>query len=184
MQHRTAIHRHRFNQHSVEIQQSHCTHTVSHWSSGLPVFFCFQSWGTRVQSPGEYLCETRIILLVLSRYIADPDTSDHCGLVWGGLRPKPLLGRRADNVIIPLDLTQLCCPGFTLAAGPPSGFTTDIVRCWGEPCGEPAILMHSHHVSLVQWTTRLLPFMRNRGSIPSGVFMWNQDSPVSVVSLQ
>jgi hypothetical protein len=27
----------------------------------------------------------------------------------------------------------------------------------GEPCGEPAISLHSHHVSLVQWTTRLLP---------------------------
>jgi hypothetical protein len=32
-------------------------------------------------------------------------------------------------VIIPFDLTQLSCPGFTLAAGPPSGFTTDIVGC-------------------------------------------------------
>ncbi len=41
------------------------------------------------------------------------------------------LGRRAVNVIIPLDLTQLFCPIFTLAAGPPSGFTTDIVGCWG-----------------------------------------------------
>ncbi len=34
-------------------------------------------------------------------------------------------------MIIPLDLTQLFCPGFTLAAGPPSGFTTDIFSCWG-----------------------------------------------------
>ncbi len=45
---------------------------------------------------------------------------------------KPSLGRHADNVIIPIDLTQLFCPGFTLAAGSPSGFTTDIVGCWGE----------------------------------------------------
>ncbi len=30
----------------------------------------------------------------------------------------------------PLDLTQLFYPGFTLAAGPPSGFTTDIVGWW------------------------------------------------------
>jgi hypothetical protein len=37
---------------------------------------------------------------------------------------------RVDNVIIPLDLTQLFCPGFTLSAGSPSGFTTDIVGCW------------------------------------------------------
>jgi hypothetical protein len=26
---------------------------------------------------------------------------------------------------------QLFCPGLKLAAGPPSGFTTDIVGCWG-----------------------------------------------------
>ncbi len=34
-------------------------------------------------------------------------------------------------MIIPLDLTQLSCPSFTLAAGLPSGFTTDRVSCWG-----------------------------------------------------
>jgi hypothetical protein len=28
--------------------------------------------------------------------------------------------------------------------------------------------LHSHHVSLVQWTTRLLPFMRDLGLIPGG----------------
>ncbi len=49
----------------------------------------------------------------------------------GGLRPQLSLGRRADNVIIPFDLTQLFCPGFTRAAGPPSSFTTDIVGCLG-----------------------------------------------------
>ncbi len=70
---------------------------------------------------------------------------DHCGLVWGWPRPEPSLGPRAKNVIIPLDLTQLSCPGFTLAAGLPSGFTTDGVGCWGEPCGDPAISLHSHH---------------------------------------
>ncbi len=89
-------------------------------------------------------------LLALSCYIGDPDMINHCGLVWGGLCPEPSLGRRADNVIIPLDLTQLFCPSFTLAAGSPSSFTTDIVGCWGgEPCGEPAISLHSHTVSLV-----------------------------------
>jgi hypothetical protein len=167
----------------VESLQSHCIHTMSHWSSWLPIYFL--SWGTRVQSAGEYLCETRILLLGMSCYIGEPDVIDHCGLVWGRLHPEPSLGRRADNVIIPLDLTQLFCPGFTLAAGPPSSFTTDIVGCWGgEPCGEPAISLQLPHVSLVQWTTRLLPVMRDRGSIPRGVQTWNRDSPVSVVSLQ
>ncbi len=78
-----------------------------------------------------YLCETGILLLALSRYIGDPDVIDHCGLIWGRLHLEPPLGRRADNVIIPLDHTQLSCPGFTLAVGPSSGFTTDIVGCWG-----------------------------------------------------
>ncbi len=88
-----------------------------------------------VRDPGSIprglFCETGILLLALSPYIGDPDVIDHCGLVWGGLRRKPSLGNCADNVIIPLDLTQLFCLGFTLAAGPPSGFTTDIVVCRG-----------------------------------------------------
>jgi hypothetical protein len=50
-------------------------------------------------------------------------------------------------------------------------------------CGEPAISLHSHTVPLVQWSTRLLPVMRDLGSIPRGVLMWNQDSPVIIVSL-
>ncbi len=41
----------------------------------------------------------------------------------------------------------------------------------GEPCGEPAVLLHSHHVSLVQWTTPLLPVMRDPGSNPQGLLM-------------
>ncbi len=50
-------------------------------------------------------------------------------------------------------------------------------------CGEPAISLHSYHVSLVQWTTRLLPTVRDPSSISRGVLQWNRDSPVSVVSL-
>ncbi len=119
--------------------------------------------------PRGYLCETGILLLLLSRYIGDTDMIDHCGLVWGRLCPEPSLGRHADSVITPLDLTQLFYPGFTLAAGPPSGFTMDVVSCWGEPCGEPAISLQSHTVPQVQWSTRLLPIMRDLGSIPREV---------------
>jgi hypothetical protein len=54
----------------------------------------------------------------------------------------------------------------------------------GEPCVEPAISLHSHHVWLVQWTTRLLPITRDPCSKPLGELRWNRDSPVSVVSLQ
>ncbi len=35
-------------------------------------------------------------------------------------------------------------------------------------CEEPAISLHSHHVSLVQWTTHLLPVTRDPGSKPLG----------------
>jgi hypothetical protein len=106
-------------------------------------------WSTRLlpvmrdpsSIPRGYLCETGILLLALSLYIGGPDLIDHCGLVWGGLCPKPSLGRHADNVIIPLDLIQLFCPGFMLTAGPPSGFTTDIVGCWG---GSPVESLQSH----------------------------------------
>ncbi len=97
---------------SVKSLQSHMILTMSHWSRELPV--CFLSQGTQVQIPWGV-----------------PDMIDHHGLIWGELRPKPSLGPRADNVIIPLDLTQLYCPGFMLAAGLPSGFTTDGVGCWG-----------------------------------------------------
>ncbi len=113
----------------MESLQSYFILTMSHWSSGLPV--CFPSQGTRVQIPWGYLCETRIPLLALSHYIGDHDVIDHCGLVRGRPRPEPSLGPRADNVITPLDLTQLSCPGFLLTAGLPSGFTTDAVSCKG-----------------------------------------------------
>jgi hypothetical protein len=150
---------------------------MSHWSSGLTL--CSHHKRPGFKSPGGYLGETGILLLALSRYIGDPNVIDHhCSLVWGRLCPKLSLGPWAENVIIPLDLTQLFCTDFTLAAGPPSSFTTDGVGCWGgEPCGEPAISLHSHHVSLVQWT--------NLGSNPlEGTYCrWNWDFPVSAVSL-
>jgi hypothetical protein len=40
--------------------------TMTHWSSGLPVGFPPQ--GSQVQIPWGDLCETRILLLALSRY--------------------------------------------------------------------------------------------------------------------
>jgi hypothetical protein len=105
----------------------------------------------------------------MSRYIGDPDMIDHhCSPVCSGLRPKLSLGPCADNVIIPLDLTQLFCPGFTLTTEPPSSFTTDGVGCWGGALWRACNLPHSHHVSLVQWTNPLLPVTRDLGSNPLG----------------
>ncbi len=163
----------------VESLQSHCIHTMSHWSSGLPV--CFPSWGTRVQSPGGYLCKTGILLLALSRYIGDPNMIDHCGLVWGGLCPELSLdpSRQCDNPT--WSHTALLSRNHARCRS--SWLHNHIVGCWGEPCEKPAILLHSHHVSLVQWSTHLPLVMRDPGSIPKEELMWNRDSPVSVVSL-
>ncbi len=121
---------------------------MSHWSSGLTCLLP----ATRVTDSnplgGELMRNRDSSVSVVSlHWWPRRDWSST------GLRHQQLsLGSRADNVTVPLDLTQLSCPGFTLAAGLPSGFTTDGVGCWGEPCGEPAILHDSHHVSLVQWT--------------------------------
>jgi hypothetical protein len=105
---------------------------------------------SRREGPGFHpLGGTYVKLLALFHCIGDPDVIDHCGLICGGVCPEPSLGRHDDNVIIPLDLTQLFYPGFPLAVGPPSGFTTDIVGCWGEPFEEPAISLHSYTVLLV-----------------------------------
>jgi hypothetical protein len=60
--------------------------------------------------------------------------------------------------------------------------TADV--CIGDiACWEPAISLHSHHVSLVQWTNPLPPVTRNLGSNPLGGLMWNRDSPARIVSL-
>jgi hypothetical protein len=40
-------------------------------------------------------------------------------------------------------------------------FAVYILHSYCFVCLEPAISLHSHHVSLVQWTTRLLPVMRD-----------------------
>jgi hypothetical protein len=140
---------------------------MSHWSSGLPV--CFPS-----NPQGGTYVKLEYLLLALSRYIGDPD-------VIRSLASSPLkcFTRLHADLI-----TQLLFPGFTLATGFPSSVTTDGVGCRGEPCGEPAISLHSHHVSLVQLTTRLLPIMRDPGSNPQGGYLYEIGiSPVSIVSL-
>ncbi len=148
-----------------------------------PVDYLFASRhkGPRFKSPGGYLCETGILLIAMSRYIADPDVIDHhCRLVWSGPHPEPSLGPRADIVIIPLVLTQLSSPGFTLAAGLSSGFTTDGVGCWG---GSPVESLQSRFIlTMSHWSSGLpvcFPWQGTQVQIPWGVLLWNWDSPVS-----
>ncbi len=109
----------------VESLQSHMILTMSHWSSGLTSLLPTTRdpgsnplGGTYVK-PG-FSCYRCLATLVTPRR----DWSST------GLRPQLSLGPRADNVTVPLDLTQLSCPGFTLAAGLPSGFPTDGVGRW------------------------------------------------------
>ncbi len=105
------------------------------------------------KSPGGYLCETRILLFALFRNIGDPDMIDHWGLIWGRPRPTPSLGPHPDNVIIPLDLTQLSCPGFMLAAGLPSGFTT---KSWLLGGGSPVERLQSLFIlTMSHWSSGL-----------------------------
>ncbi len=135
-------------------------------------------WSTRLlpvmRDPGSirrgYLCETGILLLALSRYIGDPEVIDHCGLVWGRLHLELSLGRCADNGIILLDLTQLFCSVLCSLQVllPASQPTKSAAGGGGEPCGGPAISLHSFTVPVVQWSTRLLPIMRDPGSISRG----------------
>jgi hypothetical protein len=146
----------------VDSLQSHMILTMSHWSSGLPV--CFPPQGSQVQIPWG--------VLVWNQDSPVSDVSLHWWprLDWSSteLCPQLSLGPRADNVTVSLDLTQLSCPGFTLAVGLPSGFTTDSRLLGGSPVESPAISHDSYHVSLVRWTTCLLPATRVTGSNPLG----------------
>jgi hypothetical protein len=109
----------------VESLQSHIILVMSHWSSGLPV--CFPPQGTQVQIPWGDLCKTGILLLALSCYIGDPDVIRSLA----SSLSRCFTRLHADNVQTEINLiTLLSCPGFTLAAGFPSGFTTDGRALW------------------------------------------------------
>jgi hypothetical protein len=133
--------------------------TMSHWSSGLPV--CFPSQGTQVQIPRGVLMWNRDS--PVSASLGYAPTMCKSRSTWSHSFPVP--------VSRSLQVSLLASQPMESAAG------------W-EPCGEPAISYDSHHVSLVQWTSCLLPVTRDTGSNPLGGLMWNRDSPDSVDSLQ
>jgi hypothetical protein len=107
--------------------RSNCIHAQFHWSNGstrlLPVM---RDSGSIPRGVFMWKRDSPVSVVLL-HWWPQRDWS-----LWPRLRRVLSLGHRVDNVIIPLDLTQIFCSGFTLAAGPPSGFTTDIVGCWGE----------------------------------------------------
>jgi hypothetical protein len=116
----------------VETLQSHFILTMSHWFSGLPI--CFPSQGTRVQIPWGVLTLNRDspVSVVSLHWWPWHDRSLWPRLRWASFQTvaRPSC-RQCDNPTIPLDLTHLSCPGFTLTAGLPSSFTTYGVGCWG-----------------------------------------------------
>jgi hypothetical protein len=96
--------------------------------------------GPRFKSLGGNLCETRILLLALSRYIGDPDVIDHfCGLVWGGLRPESSLDPHADDVISHLISQSSSVPVSCLLQVPLLASQLTESAAGGEPCAEPTI---------------------------------------------
>jgi hypothetical protein len=141
-----------------------CILTMSHWSSGLPV--CFLSQGTQVQIP---------------RGVPMWNQDSPVGIVslhwwpqrdWSFLWPRL---RRASSRTITRPSCQQCDnPTWSHTA-----FLSRFHACCRSPFrlhnrwsrllgGNPVESLHSHHVSLVQWTTCLLPITRDTGSNPQG----------------
>ncbi len=150
----------------MESLQSDCIHTQFHWSRGPPV--CFELWGTRFQISrgGTYVklgfsCQHCLATLVTPSWLIIVAS---CEAPSSRTVTSPLCWQ-CDN---PTWSQTAFLSRFLTRLGPPSGFTTNIVGCWGEPCGDPAIPLHSYTVLLVQWSTCLLPVMRDLGSNPQG----------------
>ncbi len=147
--------------------QSQFILTMSHWSSGLPI--CFLSQGTQLQIPWGVLMWNRDSpdIVVLLHWWPWCDWS----FLWPRLRwalsrtiTRPSC-RQCDN---PTWSYTALLSRFHALYRSPFLLHNHGVGYWGEPCGEPAISIHSHHVSLVQLTTHLLPVTRDLGSNPLG----------------
>jgi hypothetical protein len=61
-------------------------------------------------------------------------------------------------------------PGYSPGDGQTSQVysNTPVLHLYISCYAEPAISLHSHHVSLVQWTTHLLPVMKDPVQCPRG----------------
>jgi hypothetical protein len=155
------------NNSHVESLQSHFILTMSHLSSGLPV--CFPSQGTWVQIPWGVLMWNRDSPVSINSLHWWPQHDWSLwprlkrALSWTVTRPS---GRKCDN---PTWSHTAFLSWFHARCRSPFRLHNRCSRLLGgEPCGEPAISLLSHHVSLGQWTTRLLPITRDLGSNPLG----------------
>ncbi len=138
---------------------------MSHWSSGLPVYFPSQE--TKVQIPRGVLMWNR------DSPASDVSLQWWPGRDWSFLWPRL---RQALSRTINRPSCQQCdnptwshtafLSRFHARCRSPFRLHNRQLAAEGESCGEPAISLHSYHVSLVQWTTCLLPVTRDSDSTP------------------
>ncbi len=155
-----------------------------HWSRGSTL--CFSLWGTRVQSPVGYFCETRIPLLALSRRNWWP---------WRDWSLWPRLRRASSWTITRPSCRQCDNPTWSHRAllSRFHAVCRSSLRLHnrhgrllggGEPYWEPATSLRSYHVSLVQWVNPLLPVMRDLGSIPRrGTYRYVYETRILLLAL-
>ncbi len=156
---------------------------MSHWSSGLPV--CFPSQGSRLKSPGGYLCETGILLLALS-------------LHWWPRRDWSFLWPRLRQALS-RTITRPSCRQCDNPTWSHTAFLSRFhARCRSSfqlhnrrsrlLGGSPVESLQSHFIlTMSHWSSGLpvcFPAQGTQVQILRGVLMWNRDSPVSVVLLQ
>ncbi len=154
----------------VESLQSHyCIHTQFHWSSGPPI--CFPSWGTWVQSPRGVLKWNRDSPVSIVSLHSWPCCN---WSLWPRLR-------QASSRTVTRPSSQQC--------DNPTWSHTALLS-WFHALCRSSFWLHNQHSQLLgrspveslkshcihtqfHWSTPLLPIMRNLGSIPRGVLMWN-----------
>ncbi len=167
----------------VESLQSHFILTMSHWSSGPPV--CIPSQGTRVQiSWGVFMWNGDSPVSIVSLHWCP----------WRDWSLWPRL-RRASSRTITRPLCWLCdnptwshtafLSWFHARCRSPFRLHNGQGRLLG---GSPMESLQSHFIlTMSHWSSGLPVCFLSQGTwvqMSWGVFMWNRDSPVRVVSLQ
>ncbi len=147
----------------------------------MDYLFASRHKGHRFKSPGGYLCETRIHLLALSRYIGDPNVIDH----QQGFAPPTVTRPSCRQCDSPTWSHTAFLSRFHACCRSPFWLHNRRSRLLG---GSPVESLQSHMIlTMSHWSSGLPVCFPPQGSqiqIPWGVLMWNQDSSVSVVSPQ
>jgi hypothetical protein len=166
----------------VESLQSHFILTMSHWSSGLPVFLVTRDPGSNPQGgtnvkPGFSYKRCLATLVTLTWLIIM--ASSEAGFV-----PKTITRpscRQCDN---PTWSHTAFLSRFHTRCRSPLRLHNRRSQLMG---GSPVQSLQSHFIlTMSQWSSGLpvcFPSQGTQAQIPWGVLMWNRNSPVSDVSL-